>query len=125
MRAVIVSSLVFAATGSGCATGYHYSQLYGTRYFITNIDTYPVSINRVDGQSPLIDPQVRIDPGIRTIQVQGPPTITNPGEFRSTVLDVRPCTRYYLVAVKASRLDNDFSVRIDYEEPVTGCTPPN
>ena len=64
-------------------------------------------------------------PGVRTIEVQGPPTITNTaGELRDFTLDVKSCTRYYLVAVKAARLDNDFTVRVDYQEPVPGCTPP-
>ena len=46
------------------------------------------------------------------------------GEQREISLDVRPCTRYYLVAVRANKLASDFDVRIDYEEPVGGCTPP-
>lgn len=110
---------------AGCASGFHYSEVDGRRYFTTNIDTYPVVINRIDGKSPLInDPPVRVDPGVRVIQVQGPPTPTNPGEFRDITIDVKTCTRYYIVAVKPNRLDNDFTPRIDYEMPVPGCTPP-
>ena len=111
---------------AGCAsTGFHFSEIYGQRYFTTNIDTYPVVINRIDGVSPLAnEPPARVDPGVHTIDVQGPPTLTNPGEYRSITLDVKPCTRYYLVAVKTNRLDNDFTVKVDYEEPVAGCTPP-
>ena len=111
---------------SGCAsTGFHYSEVDGRRFNTTNIDTYSVVISRVDGRSPLVnDPPVRVDAGMRTIEVQGPPTPTNPGEFRSIALDVKVCTRYYLVAVKPNRLDNDFSVRVDQQIPVPGCTPP-
>ena len=121
-----LSATMLLALAAGCASsGYHSSEIEGRRYFTTNLDTYPVVINRVDGQSPLInDPPVRVDPGPHTIDVQGPPTLTNPGEFRSIALDVKPCTRYYLVAVKASHLDNDFNVRVDYQMPVPGCTPP-
>lgn len=122
------ASLAAAILGlfAGCAsTGFHYSEVDGRRFFTTNIDTYSVVINRVDGRSPLVnDPPVRVDPGQRTIEVQGPPSSTSQGEFRSITLDVKPCTRYYLVAVKANRLDNDFSVRIDHQLPVPGCTPP-
>ena len=110
---------------AGCASNYHYSQIDGRRYFKTNIDTYSVLISRIDGESPSTRPPALVDPGVRTIEVQGPPSITNTaGELRNFTLDVKPCTLYYLVAVKAARLDNDFTVRVDYEEPVPGCTPP-
>ena len=121
--------LTFAAVTvfgiGGCAsTGYHYSQIVGVRYFKTNIDTYPVSINEVDGRSYLGNAPVLIDPGARTVVVQGPPTFVDLAVTRTFALDARPCTRYYLVAVKSSPLDNDFTVRIDFEEPLAGCTPP-
>jgi hypothetical protein len=84
-----------------------------------------VIIVRIDGKSPLIgDPPVRIDPGQHSIEVQAPPTRTSAGELRMITLDVKPCTRYYLVAVKQSHLDNDFTVRVDHAMPVPGCTPP-
>jgi AmmeMemoRadiSam system protein A len=49
-----------------------------------------------------------VDPGPRQITVQGPPGGTGGfGETRTFPLDVAPCTRYYLVAVKTNRLAND------------------
>ena len=110
---------------SACAsTNYHYSQLYGTRYQKAPIDTYPVTILRVDGKDTLMRP-VLVEPGLRKIAVQGPAgAASHLGEEREISLDVRPCTRYYLVAVRPNRLASDFTVRIDYEEPVGGCTPP-
>ena len=120
-----VLALAAAALLSGCATSnYHFSQILGTRYIKTNIDTYPVNINEVDGSSYLGIIPVLVDPGMRNVVVQGPPTFVNLLETRTIALDVKPCTRYYLVAVKQNRLDTDFTVRIDYEEPVSGCTPP-
>mgnify|MGYP007071035881 CR=1 FL=1 len=122
MRALCVA---LPAALAACATPFQYSEVTGQRYFTTNLDTFPVVINRVDGDSPLAGQTfTRIDPGVRVIEVQGPPTLTNPGEFRSITIDVKPCMRYYIVAVKASHLDNDFTPRIDYEMPVPGCTPP-
>lgn len=116
---------VGVAALAGCASsGYHFSQIVGTRYFKTNINTYSVSINEVDGRSYLGNAPVLVDPGLRKVVVQGPPTVVNLALTRSIELDVKPCTRYYLVAVKASPLDNDFSVRVDFEEPLAGCTPP-
>jgi len=126
----VTAAFALAATAAlvvlgGCAsTGYHFSQLVGDRYFKTNIDTYPVSINQVDGRSYLGRAPVLVDPGLRSIVVQGPPTVVNLQETRTIELEVKPCTRYYLVALKTNRLDNDFTVQVDFEEPVAGCTPP-
>ena len=121
-RAFVALGIVALA---GCATTeYHYSQLYGQRYYKTPLDTYPVTIVRVDGKDTTLRP-VLVDPGLRRITVQGPPGgASRLGEEREFALDVRPCTRYYLVAVRDNRLDADFAVRVDYEEPVGGCTPP-
>jgi len=119
--ALLAASCALAACAS---TDYHYSQLSGYRYFRTPIDTYPVSIIRVDGKDNVFKPAL-VDPGLRQVTVQGPPGGAGGiGEQRTLALEVAPCTRYYLVAVKANKLDSDFNVRIDYQEPVPGCTPP-
>ena len=118
------AALGVVALAACASTDYHYSQLYGTRYNRAPIDTYPVTIVRVDGKDTLQRP-VLVDPGLRKIAVQGPPgAASHLGEEREISLDVRPCTRYYLVAVRPNRLSSDFEVRIDYQEPVGGCTPP-
>ena len=119
---IAAAALVIALTG--CAS-YHYSQVSGERFNVTNIDTFPVTINRIDGVSPLSGESILpVNPGVRTIQVQGPANVTSPGEFRDITIDVKVCTRYYIVAFKPSRLMSDFTPRIDHEMPVPGCTPP-
>ena len=120
-----VAAAALALTLAGCASssGYHYSQLVGTRYFKTNIDTYPVLILEVDGRSYLGVP-VLVDAGKRNVLLQGPPTAVDLQLTQTMQLDVKPCTRYYLVAVKQNPLQNDFTPRVDFEEPVPGCTPP-
>jgi hypothetical protein len=128
MRLALASVSLAAAAAlvvlSGCATGYHYSQISGRKYHVSEIDTYSVSILRIDGRSTILHP-TPVDPGRRMILVQGPPDgVSLEGRQREIALDVRPCTRYYLVAVKANRLSSDFDVKVDYEEPVGGCTPP-
>ena len=113
-----------AAALAACAsTDYHYSQLYGSA--TTGADRHlRVTIVRVDGKDTLLRP-VLVDPGVRKVVVQGPPGgARHLGEEREISLDVRPCTRYYLVAVRPNKLASDFDVRVDYEEPVGGCTPP-
>ena len=148
------AALAAACTLAACAsTDYHYSQLSGVRYHRVPIDTYPVSIVRVDGKDTLMGPLVRVDgkdtltrplshlgaegkdayqrpyslvdPGLRQVTVQGPPGgAGGVGETRTVPLEIAPCTRYYLVAVKTSTLASDFTVRVDFQEPVSGCTAP-
>ena len=108
-----------AAALTGCATPY--SQLVGYRYHRTDIDTYPVTVTRVDDTSYHRLP-VLIDPGSHQVTVQAPPAGGFAyGNTQTITLDVKPCTRYYLVAVKPNALSQDFSVKVDYEEPVAGC----
>jgi len=138
---LLQSAAVMAVTSvvAACASAdYHYSQLSGVRYYRVPIDTYPVSIIRVDGKDvmagslrrvpDLADPYQRpvplVDPGLRQVTVQGPPGGTGGiGQQRTVPLEIAPCTRYYLVAVKSTPLANDFTVRADHQEPVSGCTP--
>ena len=138
----IAAALAAACTLAACAsTDYHFSQLSGTRYYRAPIDTYPVSIVRVDGKDTLLGRPLRlvrgddrdgyqrsyspVDPGLRQVTVQGPPGgVGGVGETRTVPLEIAPCTRYYLVAVKTNKLASDFTVRVDYQEPVSGCTPP-
>ena len=119
----IGTAAVIASMLAGCAsTSYHYSQLVGARYFKTNIDTYPVLILEVDGRS-VIDVPVLVDAGIRNVLLQGPPTAVSLQLTQTMKLDVKSCTRYYLVAVKQNPLQNEFMPRVDFEEPIPGCTP--
>ena len=130
MRFAFASTSLLAAFGaaglSACASlDYHYSQISGQRYYNkTAIDTYSVSIVQVDGKSTIQRP-AQVDPGLRKIVVQGPPDgVSHEGRQKEIALDVKPCTRYYLVAVKPNRIASDFDVRVDYQEPIGGCTPP-
>jgi hypothetical protein len=123
-RAVVASGACALAACASIDDNYHFSQISGERYFRAPIDTYRVSIVQVDGKSNTFKPAL-VDPGLRQITVQGPPggALGN-GLERTLTLEVAPCTRYYLVAVKENRLQSDFDVRVDYQEPVPGCTPP-
>ena len=124
---VLSRSTVAAAVmvlGACATTDYHYSQLLGERYYRATIDTYPVSVVRVDGRDNTRRPAL-VDPGVREVSVQGPPGGSGGfGDVQTISLSVAPCTRYYLVAVKTQRLASDFTVRVDHQEPVSGCSPP-
>jgi hypothetical protein len=101
-----------------------YGQIYGSRFFKVPIDTYPVLIARIDDRDTADNP-VFVDPGPRHITVQGPPDgASRFGQLRAIDLNVAPCTRYYLVAVKPNRLSSDFTVKVDHEEPIGGCSVP-
>jgi len=120
-----VAAIAAALGLAACASNdYHYSQVVGKRWNRAPIDTYDVTILSVDGKDTPYR-EVLVDPGVRKIVVQGPPGGTRSfGDQREISLDVRPCTRYYLVAVRPNRLASDFEIRVDYEEPLGGCTPP-
>ena len=99
-----------------------FSQLDGHRYYRTPIDTYSVQIVRVDDRDTLDSP-VFVEPGLRKVTVQGPPDGAHRfGEQRVIDLNVAPCTRYYLVAQKPNRLVSDFTVKVDYQESIGGCS---
>ncbi len=99
-----------------------FSQLDGHKYHPVPIDTYSVQIVRVDGRDTLDSP-VFVEPGVRQVTVQGPPDGAHRfGEQRTTELTIAPCTRYYLVAVKSNRLMSDYSIKIDHQEPIGGCS---
>ncbi len=123
-RSVMVgAALAAAALLAGCATSY--SQLSGQRYHKATIDTYPVAIVSVDGESAPLRLPVYVEPGTRRVTVQAPPGgAQSYGDQQTLTLDVKPCTRYWLVAVKENRLSGRFTPKVDYAEPIAGCTPP-
>ena len=107
----------------GCATPYHYSELLGRRFHQVTIDTYPVMVVRVDGESTPLNGPVLVEPGLRRVVLEAPSA--RPGGLgRQEVLElqVQACTRYYLVAQKSAPFVDRFTPRIDHQEPVPGCT---
>jgi hypothetical protein len=116
--------LLGAAVLAGCASP-PYARLEGARYFHTNLDTYPVIVSAVDGASTSANIPVLVEPGRHAVRVQALPNgVQRFGEIRTVSLDLAPCTRYWLVAVKSSPLATDFDVKVDYSEPIAGCAAP-
>ena len=112
--------LAALALASGCASYTHNSELIGNRYHGASIDTYPLIVASVDGRSTPVHQRIWVEPGRRDIVVEDP---LQPDRARATkhlMLDVRPCTRYYLVAVKDTRRSSDYEVKVDYAEPLAG-----
>jgi hypothetical protein len=116
--------IVGAALLQACASNPATSQLLGERFFLTPIDTYPLQIAAVDGSSSTVRPQF-VEPGTRRLVLRGPPGGAGFSEVQAFTLEVKPCTRYYIVAVKANPLDTHFTPRIDYEMPLgSSCRAP-
>lgn len=123
LRSLFVAASLAALLGA-CATTDTFSYIQGQRWKKAELNTFDVVIIRVDDQDYVQhgDIPVRIDPGLHRIVVQGPPTAGfRFGEQRTLTLDVKPCTRYWLEAKKASSLSQDFEPRVNYEEPIPGC----
>ena len=123
-KSALALALSAAALLQACATNPATSQLLGERYFVTNIDTYPLQIVSVDGVSSTLSPQL-VMPGQRELLLRGPPGGAGFSEVRSFTIDVQPCTRVYIVAVKANPLDTQFTPRIDHVMPLgSSCRAP-
>ncbi len=113
-----------AVLAAGCATTDTFSYIQGQRWKKAELNTFDVTIIRVDDQDYIQrgDAPIRIEPGLHRIVVQGPPTAGfRFGEQRTLTLDVKPCTRYWLEAKKDNALSQDFVPRVNYEEPIPGC----
>ena len=126
-RLAVLSLAVLASLAeTGCATwGPTWSEISGARYNVTTLNRRPAFVQKIDGSSAFVTNPIKIDPGKHEIELSSPqPGWAGGGPLRTMTLNVEPCTRYYLVAVRDNRLDSDFTVRVDYEEPVGGCTPP-
>jgi hypothetical protein len=115
-----IAAVAAVVLASGCATK-PFSYIDGNKYFRTELNAYSVIVLDVDGQSDLRNP-VMVDPGVRVIRVQGPPGGGfRDGEIRTLTLDVKPCTWYYLKAVKKNSIQQDFEPQVDYVQPIAGC----
>lgn len=128
MKLITVAAVALGAVViGGCATATtSYSQLTGKRWSKADINTFDVLIISVDGRHEIErgSAPVLVEPGMRKIVVQGPPTAGfTYGQQRTLTLDVKPCTRYWLEAKKANALSQDFEPRVNYTEPVSGCAP--
>ena len=115
-----LASIAGVVAMAGCVTA-PFSYIDGNRYYKTELNSSSVIVLDVDGRSDTRNP-VMVDPGRHVIRVQGPSTAGfTYGETRSITIDVKPCSRYYLKAVKNNPLEQDFVPQVDYVEPIAGC----
>lgn len=120
MTTLRLMATAMALAVAGCATP-TFSYIDGNKWFQAEMNTYSVIVMDVDGVNYTRNP-VMVDPGKRVIRVQGPPAAGFTfGESRTMTLDVKPCTHYYLKAVKQNPLQQGFDAMVDFEQPISGC----
>jgi len=123
--AVILQSLaaLCLAVLAGCGSA-PLSFVDGSLYHHqTTRNRYPVRIISIDRDFSLQNPR-QLSPGPHRLVIEARPV----AGFRvpmqkSYVLNIEPCTRYYLAADRDTPLTQDWNLAIDYEEPVSGCDP--
>jgi hypothetical protein len=110
-----------ALSMAGCATTPTFSYIDGNRWYKAELNSYSVVVLDVDGVSYTRNP-VMVDPGVHVIRVQGPPAPGfRYGEDKTLTVDVKPCMRYYLKAVKKTSVEQDYTPAVDYVDPISGC----
>ena len=66
-----------------------------------------------------------VEPGVRRLVLQGRRAAPAFSAVETFTLEVKPCTRYYIVAVKANPLDTNFTPKVDFEQPLgSSCRVP-
>jgi hypothetical protein len=121
---MIVMALL-AAVLAGCATySDKASYLNGERYYRARIHTFPTTITALDGQSTVRRfryGQLPVEPGPHVIRLVTAPTAGfGIPEEREMNLNIEPCKRYWIVAERDNRLEQNWRPVIDYVDDAGG-----
>jgi hypothetical protein len=108
---------------AGCTTSKPFAQLEGYRWNKTEINTYDAVIVSIDGKSYPYNDRIIVEPGQHHLVLQARPA----AGFRlipeeSMDLNVEPCMRYWFEAKRTNALEQRFEPRINYQEPIPGCS---
>ena len=92
------------------------SYLYGERYHVAKINTYPTRITQIDGRSTLNRQNpIPVEPGRHLLTlVTAPAAGFGVPEYRDFELEIEACRRYYIVAERDNRLLQNWRPVIDY-----------
>lgn len=115
--------LLLSLFGAGCASiSPSTSYLYGERYHLAKTNTFATTITAVDGHSTLPrSVPVLLDPGRHVITLTTAPVAGfRVSEARELDLLVEPCTRYYIVAERDNRLQQNWRPVIEHTESAGG-----
>jgi hypothetical protein len=121
-RLPLITALLAVAV-AGCTTiPKNASYLYGERYYRANIHTYATVITAIDGRSTMPHAvPVPVEPGPHVIELATAPTAGfRTADTRVVNLNVEPCKRYYIVAERGNRLQQNWRPVIEYVEAAGG-----
>jgi len=122
-RALVLALIPVCTALVGCTTSKPMAYLNGYRWNKAELNTYDTFIVSVDGKGYIQNSRIWVDPGLRHIVFQ---TLPVPGfttsPEKSLDLNVEPCTRYWFEAKRSSERDQDFEPRVNYKEPIVGCS---
>ncbi len=117
--------LLTAAASLTACTSAPLSFVEGVPLTRTDPTLYPVRVVSLDGiiQFSSADQPLNVYPGSRSLVLAAAPGKSARGSTqKSYVLNVEPCSRYYLAAKRKSPMDSDWSLVLDHKEAVPGCT---
>ncbi len=112
----LVAGLVGALAGcAGTADAPRFARAMAT-------ESFPVTIVAVDGL-PTAAGAATMEPGLRKLTVQMPHVAGfREGEVRTFELDVKACTKYWLVAQRDARSTASYDVKVDHEQRIYNCS---
>lgn len=114
-----VLTLTVAGLVAGCATGQDAARFEQR----PTVQTFPVTIVAVDGAPSSGSGASLLQPGLRKVTVQwSRPAGAAAPEQRTIDLDVKPCTRYWLVASRDAKApDAALEVKVDHTQVDHAC----
>ncbi len=93
------------------------------RFQGTGVEAFAVSIVAVDGAPTTAAGASTMEPGMRKVTVAMPAAAGfKAGEQRTIDLDVKACTKYWLVATRDARVSQQYEIKVDHEQRVYTCT---
>jgi hypothetical protein len=85
-------------------------------------EAFPVTIVAVDGL-PTASGAATMEPGLRKLTVQMPQVAGfREGDLRTIELDVKACTKYWLVAQRDAGGAATYDVKVEHEQRVYNCS---
>jgi len=123
MRKGLILVLFVPLALPGCQTwGPTWSEITGDRYVGGILFRRPAIIEHIDDQGAFISNPIKIEPGMRRIELGAPvPRWPGGSDLKVMMLDVQPCKLYYINAQFENNVSLNWTPVIDYVETIPGC----
>jgi hypothetical protein len=125
MRKGLMLALFLPLVLPGCQTwGPTWSEITGNRYVGGILYRRPAIIEHIDDQGAFVSNPIRVEPGLRRVEVSAPLGPGWPGgsDIKVMMLDVEPCKLYYINAQFVNNVSIDWTPVIDYVVTIPGCS---